>query len=111
MVKALLVIILLRINLGESRTVKVLEGGIPKGCRKHGAFLTDFGGVGDGKTSNTKAFRSAIENLSKYASDGGAELIVPPGKWLTGSFNLTSNFTLYLDKDAVLLASQVVQIH
>ncbi|XP_021765028.1 probable polygalacturonase isoform X1 [Chenopodium quinoa] len=100
------VILLLSINLVECRTVRVLEGGVPKGCRKHGAFLTDFGGVGDGKTSNTKAFRSAIASLSKYASDGGAELIVPPGKWLTGSFNLTSSFTLYLDKDAVLIASE-----
>ncbi|XP_074317988.1 putative polygalacturonase [Silene latifolia] len=85
---------------------RVLEDGLPSGCRAHGAFLTDFGGVGDGKTSNTKAFRSAIAELSKYASQGGAELIVPPGRWLTGSFNLTSHFTLYLHKDAVLLASQ-----
>lgn len=75
-------------------------------CRKHSAVLTDFGGVGDGKTSNTKAFNTAISNLSKYAADGGAQLIVPPGKWLTGSFNLTSHFTLYIHKDALLLASQ-----
>ncbi|XP_012090184.2 probable polygalacturonase [Jatropha curcas] len=75
-------------------------------CRKHTAVLTDFGGVGDGKTSNTKAFHSAIANLSQYASDGGAQLIVPPGKWLTGAFNVTSHFTLYLQKDAILLASQ-----
>ncbi|CAL5209464.1 unnamed protein product [Lathyrus oleraceus] len=75
-------------------------------CRKHSAILTDFGGVGDGKTSNTKAFKSAITNLSQYSNDGGAQLIVPPGKWLTGSFNLTSHFTLFLQKDAVILASQ-----
>ncbi|KAJ6766786.1 PECTIN LYASE-RELATED [Salix purpurea] len=59
-----------------------------------------------GKTSNTKAFEEAIKNLSQYAPDGGAQLIVPAGKWLTGSFNLTSHFTLFLHKDAVLLASQ-----
>ncbi|KAH1229363.1 putative polygalacturonase [Glycine max] len=52
-------------------------------CRKHSAVLTDFGGVGDGKTSNTKAFQYAISNLSHYAFDGGALLVVPPGKWLT----------------------------
>ncbi|XP_010105745.2 probable polygalacturonase [Morus notabilis] len=74
--------------------------------RKHSAVLTDFGGVGDGKTSNTKAFKAAIDHLSQFASDGGAELIVPPGKWLTGSFNLTSHFTLFLHKDAVILGSQ-----
>ncbi|WVZ15446.1 hypothetical protein V8G54_013012 [Vigna mungo] len=75
-------------------------------CRKHSASLKDFGGVGDGKTSNTKIFQSAISKLSQYASDGGATLIVPPGKWLTGPFNLTSHFTLFLQKDAVILASQ-----
>ncbi|CAJ1965378.1 unnamed protein product, partial [Sphenostylis stenocarpa] len=75
-------------------------------CRKHSAVLTEFGGVGDGKTSNTKVFRSAISKLSQYASDGGAQLIVPLGKWLTGPFNLTSHFTLFLQKGVVLLASQ-----
>ncbi|CAJ1965108.1 unnamed protein product [Sphenostylis stenocarpa] len=74
--------------------------------RKHSAVLTEFGGVGDGKTSNTKVFRSAISKLSQYASDGGAQLVVPPGKWLTGPFNLTSHFTLFLQKGVVLLASQ-----
>lgn len=76
-------------------------------CRAHSASLTDFGGVGDGTTLNTEAFRSAITHLSQFESDGGSQLFVPPGNWLTGSFNLTSHFTLFLDKDAVLLASQV----
>ncbi|KAJ4834232.1 hypothetical protein Tsubulata_018375 [Turnera subulata] len=95
-------------RLVESREVENLQATEYSAinCRKHSAVLTDFGGVGDGKTSNTKAFKSAIEHLSKYASDGGAQLIVPPGKWLTGSFNLTSHFTLYLHKDAVILGSQ-----
>nr|GMD38063.1 probable polygalacturonase [Ipomoea batatas] len=75
-------------------------------CRAHGASITDFGGVGDGKTVNTKAFQNAVNELSQYADQGGAQLFVPAGRWLTGSFNLTSHFTLFLDKDAVLLASQ-----
>ena len=76
-------------------------------CRKHFALLTEFGGVGDGVTSNTHAFRRAIEHLSTLATDGGAQLVVPLGKWLTGSFNLTSHFTLFIDKEAKILASQV----
>ena len=76
-------------------------------CRKHSAVLTDFGGVGDGKKLNTKAFKDAIDHLSKLSSDGGAKLVVPPGKWLTGSFNLTSRFTLFLDKEATILATDV----
>lgn len=76
--------------------------------RAHNASLTDFGGIGDGKTSNTKAFQDAINHLRQFESDGGSILYVPPGKWLTGSFNITSDhFTLFLHHDAVLLASQV----
>ncbi|KAG8043509.1 hypothetical protein GUJ93_ZPchr0458g22515 [Zizania palustris] len=76
-------------------------------CREHTASLTDFGGVGDGTTSNTKAFMSAVEHLSQYSgeSGGGGMLYVPAGKWLTGPFNLTSHFTLYLHSDAVILGS------
>lgn len=77
-------------------------------CRAHSASITDFGAVGDGQTSNTKAFQDAVSQLSQYASDGGVQLYVPAGKWLTGSFSLTSHFTLYLHRDAVLLASQVL---
>ncbi|XP_066375940.1 probable polygalacturonase [Miscanthus floridulus] len=77
-------------------------------CRAHTASLADFGGVGDGTTSNTAAFRSAVDHLSQYSGEdgGGAMLYVPAGKWLTGPFNLTSHFTLFLHSDAVILASQ-----
>ncbi|XP_010519492.1 PREDICTED: probable polygalacturonase [Tarenaya hassleriana] len=77
-------------------------------CRKYSAVITEFGAVGDGKTSNTKAFREAIEKLGQRsaADGGGAQLVVPPGKWLTGSFNLTSHFTLFIQQGATLLASQ-----
>ncbi|KAK1310735.1 putative polygalacturonase [Acorus calamus] len=37
---------------------------------------------------------------------GGGRLVVPKGRWVTGSFNLTSNFTLYLEEGAVILGSQ-----
>ncbi|KAK3028751.1 hypothetical protein RJ639_037972 [Escallonia herrerae] len=92
----------------ESRKARILDSFEYSAisCRAHSASITDFGGVGDGLTLNTKAFHAAINQLSQYGSDGGAQLFVPAGKWLTGSFNLTSHFTLYLQKDAVLLASQ-----
>ncbi|KAI7735903.1 hypothetical protein M8C21_029074 [Ambrosia artemisiifolia] len=76
-------------------------------CRAYTASITDFGGVGDGVTSNTKAFQTAIDHLGQFGSKGGGSLLfVPPGRWLTGSFNLTSHFTLFLHQDAVLLATQ-----
>jgi len=108
----LVVVALLSLRGAESRRARIQQGGSLEykaiSCRSHSASLTDFGGVGDGKTSNTKAFQAAIDKLSQYASDGGAQLYIPAGKWLTGSFSLTSHFTLYLHKDAVLLASQVL---
>jgi hypothetical protein len=77
------------------------------GCRKHVARVTEYGAVGDGRTLNTAAFARAVADLARRARDGGAALVVPPGKWLTGPFNLTSCFTLYLDEGAEILASQV----
>ena len=106
----LLLVMLLSSHKAESRKAKIVTTSFEYdaiNCRAHSASLADFGGVEDGKTSNTKAFQSAISNLSQYASKGGAQLYVPAGKWLTGSFSLISHFTLYLHKDAVLLASQV----
>ena len=76
-------------------------------CRAYSASLDEFGAVGDGVTSNTAAFRDAVSQLSRFADYGGSLLFVPAGRWLTGSFNLTSHFTLFLHRDAVLLASQV----
>ncbi|GAV90230.1 Glyco_hydro_28 domain-containing protein [Cephalotus follicularis] len=104
-----MVVALLSIRGADSRKARILESFeyMAISCREHSASITDFGGVGDGQTSNTKAFQSAIDQLSQYALDGGAQLYVPAGKWLTGSINLTSShFTLYLHQDAVLLASQ-----
>lgn len=76
------------------------------GCRAHSVSLTDFGAVGDGITSNTKAFQSAIDHLSEFENKGGGLLYVPGGKWLTAPFNLTaSHFTLFLASDAEILAT------
>ncbi|CAI9753063.1 unnamed protein product [Fraxinus pennsylvanica] len=74
--------------------------------RKMVKSIIRFGGVGDGKTSNTAAFRRAMEYMESFRQKGGAQLNVPKGRWLTGSFNLTSNFTLFLEDGAVILGSQ-----
>ncbi|XP_038721377.1 probable polygalacturonase isoform X1 [Tripterygium wilfordii] len=74
--------------------------------RPHSVSIVEFGAVGDGKTLNTLAFQNAIFYLKSFADKGGAQLYVPPGRWLTGSFNLTSHLTLFLEKGAVILGSQ-----
>ena len=75
--------------------------------RPHSVSITEFGAVGDGVTLNTKAFQNAIFYLNSFADKGGAKLFVPAGRWLTGSFDLISHLTLWLDKDAVILGSTV----
>eukprot|EP00249_Psilotum_nudum_P002136 c15022_g1_i1 orf=271-678(-) len=75
--------------------------------RPHNVTITSFGAVGDGVTLNTDSFQKAISFVRSVAAEGGAQLYIPAGRWLTGSFNLTSNLTLFLDKDAVVLGSQV----
>ncbi|WOL16444.1 putative polygalacturonase [Canna indica] len=74
--------------------------------RPHSVTITEFGAVGDGVTSNTLAFQNAVFYLRSFADKGGAQLYVPKGNWLTGSFNLTSHLTLFLEKDAVIIGSQ-----
>ncbi|KAK4766539.1 hypothetical protein SAY87_008181 [Trapa incisa] len=73
--------------------------------RPHSVTITEFGAVGDGVTLNTKAFQNAMFYLNSFADKGGAKLFVPAGRWLTGSFDLISHLTLWLDKDAVILGS------
>jgi polygalacturonase len=67
--------------------------------------ISDFGGVGDGRTLNTWAFRKAVYRIQHQRRRGGTELRVPAGTWLTGSFNLTSHMTLFLARGAVLMAT------
>lgn len=76
--------------------------------RPHTVSILEFGAVGDGKTSNTIAFHNAIFYLKSFADKGGAQLYVPPGRWLTGSFILTSHLTLFLERGATILGSQVL---
>ena len=64
--------------------------------------ISDFGGLGDGYTLNTRAFKKAIDALSKK---GGGQLTVPAGVWFTGPIELVSNINLHLDKGALILFS------
>ena len=64
--------------------------------------LADFGGVGDGVTSNTEAIAKAIAKLDKA---GGGSLVIPEGIWLTGPVVLKDRIDLHLERGAVLLFS------
>ncbi|KAL4339313.1 hypothetical protein GQ457_08G032490 [Hibiscus cannabinus] len=86
------------------------SGIVPLSYRKDRISITDFGGVGDGKTLNTEAFRTAIYRIQQLRGSGGTGtgtlLFVPSGVYLTDSFNLTSHMTLYLAQGAVIKATQ-----
>mmetsp|Transcript_17712 Transcript_17712/g.24635 ORF Transcript_17712/g.24635 Transcript_17712/m.24635 type:complete len:422 (-) Transcript_17712:436-1701(-) len=64
--------------------------------------VRDYGAKGNGKTLDTVAIQKTIDAVSQ---NGGGEVYFPPGQYLTGSFNLTSNMTLFLDYDATIFAS------
>ncbi|OAY70992.1 putative polygalacturonase, partial [Ananas comosus] len=79
---------------------------VPMRLRREVISITDFGGVGDGRTLNTWPFRKAVYRIQHLRRRGGTMLYVPPGIWLTGSFNLTSHMTLFLARGAVIKATQ-----
>ena len=70
--------------------------------------VSDFGGLGNGYTLNTEAFKKAIDALSKK---GGGQLIVPAGVWYTGPIELVSNINLHLEKGALILFSSDFRLY
>ena len=104
---ALVLLLALSCLVQSNGAGNVCDLGRRPSSRPHSVSILEFGAVGDGKTLNTLAFQNAVFYLKSFADKGGAQLYVPPGRWLTGSFNLTSHLTLFLEKDAVILASQV----
>lgn len=64
--------------------------------------LTDFGGVADGVTDNTRA----IDRAMAYLSDqGGGHLVLDEGVWLSGPITMRSNIDLHVQHNAILLFS------
>ena len=66
--------------------------------------ILDFGAV-RGQLS-TAAIQKAVDIC---ATDGGGRVIVPAGKFITGTIILKSNVNLYLENGAVLLGSENIQ--
>jgi polygalacturonase len=68
--------------------------------------VRDTGAVGDGERLETTAINTAVQ---KCAASGGGRVIVPQGKYLTGTIELKSHVTLQIDNGATILASQKVE--
>ena len=65
--------------------------------------ITSFGAIGDGKHSNTEAFRKTI---GACRDQGGGQVVVPAGTFLTGPIELADNMALVLEKGATIRGSE-----
>lgn len=65
--------------------------------------ILDFGAIPDGKSLNTQAIQKAIDACHE---NGGGQVIIPPGIFVTGSIFLKSNVELHFMHNAVLKASE-----
>ncbi len=64
--------------------------------------IRDYGATGDGKTLDSAAINKAIEAC---AAAGGGQVLLPPGKYLSGTVHLKSHVTLFLDAGARLIGT------
>lgn len=65
--------------------------------------VRDFGATGDGVTIETAAFARAVAAAS---SAGGGTVLVPPGRYLSGTIELKSHITLEVAGGATILGSE-----
>jgi len=64
--------------------------------------IRNYGAVGDGKTLDTPAINKAIEAC---IAAGGGQVLLPPGKYLSGTVHLKSHVTLFLEAGATLIGT------
>lgn len=72
------------------------------GQARHEYTISTYGAIGDGIQLNTHVIQGVIDLAAKK---GGGKVIIPQGRFLTGSLELKTNVELHLEKDAVLLGS------
>jgi len=64
--------------------------------------VRDYGAVGDGVTLDTAAIQKAI---AACAAAGGGQVVLPPGRYLSGTVQLQSHITLVLEAGARLVGT------
>jgi hypothetical protein len=75
----------------------------PRGAPAGDTFnVRDYGATGDGATLDTAGLNHAIEACSQA---GGGEVLVPAGRYLSGTLHLRSHVTLFLAAGARLIGT------
>lgn len=87
------------VTVGAQRPTDVASGVVSGRCD-----VTTFGAKGDNSTDNTAAFRTAAATC-RARFPTGAVVVVPPGTYVTGPFNLSSNMTLEVMLGATMMGS------
>ena len=65
--------------------------------------IVKFGAVGNGIYLNTKAINQTIIECNK---NGGGTILIPKGKFLTGTIKLLSNVSIKLESGAEIIGSK-----
>eukprot|EP00035_Acanthoeca_spectabilis_P032645 m.19697 g.19697 ORF g.19697 m.19697 type:complete len:465 (-) comp5476_c1_seq1:100-1494(-) len=87
------------INLPLSPRLHKTDGALIGTCN-----VVAQGAVGDNATDNTAVFREVAAGC-RALYPNGASIIVPPGAYVTGPFNLSSNTTLIVEAGAAIVGS------
>ena len=64
--------------------------------------VREYGATGDGSTLDTPAINKAIEEC---AAAGGGQVLLPPGRYLSGTVHLKNHVTLYLKAGTTLVGT------
>ena len=64
--------------------------------------ILDYGAKADGETLNTTSIQATIDAANK---NGGGRVIIPKGRFLSGTILMKSNVELHVEEEGVLLGS------
>ncbi|MDF2922324.1 MAG: glycoside hydrolase family 28 [Paenibacillaceae bacterium] len=68
--------------------------------------IKDYGAAGDGVTADTKSIQAAIDACTEA---GGGRVLVPAGRYLSGTLMLKENVNLHLEAEARIVSSMEEQ--
>ncbi len=98
----LIILLLTSFNINAQN----FTGSLSNDSENYGYMITEYGAKGDGVSLNTCSIQEAIDDCYK---NGGGRVIIPPGKFLTGTLEMKNDIELHLKKGAVLLGSPNIE--